>query len=53
VYHNKVEGYKEAAACKGSNGAYHFGMQPDKEITLKVAGEIQGGREILPPSPNI
>jgi hypothetical protein len=46
VYHSKVEGYKEAAACKGSDRAYQFGMQPDKEITLKIAGEIQGGRGI-------
>jgi hypothetical protein len=43
VYHGKVEDYKDAAACKGSNRAYHFGMQPDKEITLKIAGEIQRG----------
>jgi hypothetical protein len=37
VYHGKVKGYKEAAACKSSDHAYHFGMQPDKEITLKIA----------------
>jgi hypothetical protein len=43
VYHGKVEDYKDAAACKGSNRAYHFSMQPDKEITLKIAGEIQRG----------
>jgi hypothetical protein len=42
----KVEGYKEVAACKGSYRAYHFSIQQDKEITIDIAGEIQGGRGI-------
>jgi hypothetical protein len=46
VYHSKVEGYKEAAACKGSGRVYHFGIHPDKEVSLKIAKEIQGGRGI-------
>jgi hypothetical protein len=42
----KVEGYKELAACRGSYRAYHFCMQQEKEITIDIAGEIQGGRGI-------
>jgi hypothetical protein len=39
-------GHWAARACKGSDRTYHFDMQPDKEITLKIVGEIQGGRGI-------
>jgi hypothetical protein len=31
-----------SAACKGSDGARHSCVQPNKEIAIKIAGENQG-----------